>query len=184
MLRRLNGIHKEFKDSICGEMEPGDKRTVKKAQGLELGSESKSAPGMKAVCTDSAVILAMVEEQGREIVDGLPVPSDPRHEEIVRLLMEIGRRDLLESAVVKEDADAIAAKVLEGWQLTGDLPAPLCSATLLAATAPGTGRYRRPHPLFVQVVGLFCVEGMTGIEPASSAWKAEVLATIRHSHNR
>ena len=27
------------------------------------------------------------------------------------------------------------------------------------------------------------VEGMTGIEPASSAWKAEVLATIRHSHN-
>ena len=26
------------------------------------------------------------------------------------------------------------------------------------------------------------VEGMTGIEPASSAWKAEVLATIRHSH--
>ena len=26
------------------------------------------------------------------------------------------------------------------------------------------------------------LEGMTGIEPASSAWKAEVLATIRHSH--
>ena len=28
------------------------------------------------------------------------------------------------------------------------------------------------------------MEGMTGIEPASSAWKAEVLATIRHSHCR
>lgn len=27
----------------------------------------------------------------------------------------------------------------------------------------------------------FPVEGVTGIEPASSAWKAEVLATIRHS---
>ena len=26
------------------------------------------------------------------------------------------------------------------------------------------------------------LEGMTGIEPASSAWKADVLATIRHSH--
>ena len=28
------------------------------------------------------------------------------------------------------------------------------------------------------------LEGMTGIEPASSAWKAEVLATIRHSQLR
>lgn len=28
------------------------------------------------------------------------------------------------------------------------------------------------------------VEGMTGIEPASSAWKAEVLATIRHPHRQ
>lgn len=123
VLRKLNGIHKEFKDSITRDMEPGDKRTVKNAQGLELGSVSKSAPGMKAVCTDSAVLLAMAEEQGREIVDGLPSPSDPRHEEIIRLLMELGRTDLLESAVVKEDADEIAAKVLEDWQITGDLPA-------------------------------------------------------------
>ena len=28
------------------------------------------------------------------------------------------------------------------------------------------------------------MEGMTGIEPASSAWKAEVLATIRHPHRQ
>ncbi|MDK8898169.1 hypothetical protein QP999_09500 [Corynebacterium sp. MSK004] len=122
VLRKLNGIHKEFKDSITRDMEPGDKRTVKNAQGLELGSVSKSAPGMKAVCTDSAVLLAMAEEQGREIVDGLPAPSDPRHEEIIRLLMELGRTDLLESAVVKEDADEIAAKVLEDWQISGQLP--------------------------------------------------------------
>lgn len=122
VLRKLNGIHKEFKDSITREMEPGDKRTVKNAQGLELGSVSKSAPGMKAVCTDSAVLLAMAEDQGREIVDGLPAPSDPRHEEIIRLLMELGRTDLLESAVVKEDADAIAAQVLEDWQISGQLP--------------------------------------------------------------
>ena len=123
VLRKLNGIHKEFKDSITRDMEPGDKRTVKNAQGLELGSVSKSAPGMKAVCTDSAVLLAMAEEQGREIVDGLPAPSDPRHGEIISLLMELGRTDLLESAVVKEDADAIAERVLEDWQITGDLPA-------------------------------------------------------------
>mgnify|MGYP007026314863 CR=1 FL=1 len=122
VLKRLNGIHKEFKDSITRDMEPGDKRTVKNAQGLELGSVSKSAPGMKAVCTDSAVLLAMAEEQGREIVDGLPAPSDPRHEEIISLLMELGRTDLLESAVVKEDADTIAAKVLEDWQISGQLP--------------------------------------------------------------
>lgn len=122
VLRRLNGIHKEFKDSITRDMDPGDKRTVKNAQGLELGSVSKSAPGMKAVCTDSAVLLAMAEEQGREIVDGLPSPSDPRHEEIILLLMELGRTDLLESAVVKEDADEIAAKVLEDWQISGQLP--------------------------------------------------------------
>src|SRR5699024_1479971 len=32
-------------------------------------------------------------------------------------------------------------------------------------------------------VGVLNLEGMTGIEPASSAWKAEVLATIRHSHS-
>ncbi|MFS0079479.1 hypothetical protein ACL1FX_07595 [Corynebacterium striatum] len=122
VLRRLNGIHKEFKDSITGDLNPGDKRTVKNAQGLELGSVSISAPGKKAVCTDNAVLLAMAEEQGREIVDGLPSPSDPRHEEIVGLLMELGRTDLLESAVVKEDADAIAAKVLEDWQISGQLP--------------------------------------------------------------
>lgn len=122
VLRKLNGIHKEFKDSITRDMSPGDKRTVKNAQGLELGSVSKSAPGMKAVCTDNAVLLAIAEEQGREIVDGLPAPSDPRHEEIIRLLMEIGRTDLLESAVVKEDADAIAAQVLEDWQISGQLP--------------------------------------------------------------
>lgn len=122
VLRKLNGIHKEFKDSITHDMEPGDKRTVKNAQGLELGSVSKSAPGKKAVCTDNAVLLAMAEEQGCEIVDGLPAPSDPRHEEVIRLLMELGRTDLLESAVVKEDADAIAAKVLEDWQISGQLP--------------------------------------------------------------
>lgn len=122
VLRKLNGIHKEFKDSITRDMEPGDRRTVKNAQGLELGSVSKSAPGMKAVCTDGAVLLAMADEQGREIVDGLPSPSDPRHEEIIRLLMELGRTDLLESAVVKEDADEIAAKVLEDWQISGQLP--------------------------------------------------------------
>lgn len=122
VLRKLNGIHKEFKDSITRDMEPGDKRTVKNAQGLELGSVSKSAPGMKAVCTDSAVLLAMAEEQGREIVDGLPAPSDPRHEEIIRLLMGLGLTNLLEPAVVKEDADEIAAKVLEDWQISGHLP--------------------------------------------------------------
>jgi len=33
--------------------------------------------------------------------------------------MELGRTDLLESAVVREDADAIAKKVLEDWQITG-----------------------------------------------------------------
>lgn len=102
-------------------MNPGNKRTVKNVQGLELGSVSVSAPGMKAVCTDNAVLLAMAEEQGREIVNGLTAPSDPRHEESISLLMELGRTDLLESAVVKGDSDAIAKKFLEDWQITGDL---------------------------------------------------------------
>lgn len=122
VLRRLNGIHKEFKDSIVKELQPGDSRKVKNAQGLELGTVSMSSPNVKAVCTDNAILLAMANEQGSEIVDGLPAPRDERHQQIIDLLFEIGRTDLLESSVVKEDADAIAAKVLEEWQISGQLP--------------------------------------------------------------
>lgn len=122
VLRRLNGIHKEFKDSIVKELQPGDSRKVKNAQGLELGTVSMSSSNVKAVCTDNAILLAMANEQGGEIVDGLPAPSDERHQQIIDLLFEIGRTDLLESSVVKEDADAISAKVLEEWQISGQLP--------------------------------------------------------------
>lgn len=121
-LKKLNAIHKEFREDMTKALTPGDKRAVKNAQGLELGSVTLTAPSKKAVCDDNAALLAMADEKGMEIVDSLPPAGDPRAQEIVNLLFEMGRTDLLDSFVPKEDADALAAEVLENWQITGELP--------------------------------------------------------------
>lgn len=121
VLKQLNVIHGEFKNELAAELRPGDKHPVKNAQGLALGSVSMSAPGKKAVCTDKHVLLAEADERGMEIVDGLPDTTDPRHQEIIDLLFDL-RPDLLESHVVKDDAEKLAAEVLQNWQITGELP--------------------------------------------------------------
>ncbi|APT87418.1 hypothetical protein [Corynebacterium flavescens] len=122
VLKKLNGIHKTFKEELAKQLTPGDKKTVKNAQGLEIGSFSVTAPGKKAVCTDPAVLLGMAEDAGAEIIDLLPHPSTEKAHELVTYLAE-NRPDLLDFSISNEDEAEISGKVLEHWQVTGELPA-------------------------------------------------------------
>ncbi|OFP17185.1 hypothetical protein HMPREF2998_03060 [Corynebacterium sp. HMSC065A05] len=122
VLKQLYARHAELKDMIQAQLTPGDKRAVKNAQGLTLGSVSMSAPNKKAVCNDPAVLLGMAQDKGLEIIDALPQPADPRYQEIVDFLYET-RPDLLDSGVSRDDEKELAEQVLSQWQITGQLPA-------------------------------------------------------------
>ena len=122
ILGKLYEVHKAEKKQLEKELQPGDKRTVTNEQGVKLGTASMSQPNKKAVCSDRATLLAMADEDGAEIIDALPPEGDPRHQEIIDLLFEI-RPDLLDSGVSKADEKHLADKVLEKWQITGELPA-------------------------------------------------------------
>ncbi|APT92914.1 hypothetical protein CPHO_08480 [Corynebacterium phocae] len=123
VLKKLYAIHQDHKDAFTRQLEPGDKRTIKNAQGLALGSISKSVPNKKAVCEDPAVLMAMAMEQGVEILDGLPTEGDDRYIEIVDFLIKHQREDLLVPEISPADHKEIADGVLEKWQITGELPA-------------------------------------------------------------
>lgn len=122
ILGKLYEVHKAEKKQLEKELHPGDKRTVTNEQGVKLGTASMSQPNKKAVCTDHSVLLAMADDHGLEIIDALPAPDDPRHQEIIDLLFEI-RPDLLDSSISRDDEKHLANHVLKEWQIKGD-PAP------------------------------------------------------------
>lgn len=120
VLDELFKIHKDYGRQIEKSFEPGDKRSIKNAQGVALGSLSKSMPSKKAVCADASILAAMAEEKGMELIDTLP--SDPnRLQDAVNYLFEHAP-ELLDIHVSKEDEKELAAAVLEQWQITGELP--------------------------------------------------------------
>lgn len=122
VLGKLYAIHKEERRELEKQLAPGDKRTVANDQGVKLGTASMSQPNKKAVCTDHAVLMAMAEDHGLEVIDALPDPDDPRYLEIVDLLYEV-RDDLLKCSISREDEKHLADYVLKEWQITGYLPA-------------------------------------------------------------
>lgn len=120
VLKVLNAKHKAFKAEVTKAFEAGDKKAVKNAQGVELGSVSMTAPNMRAVCTDDAILMAMADEHGMEIIDGLP--ADPEAlQKCVNLIFEHAP-DLLSQSISTDDRKEIEQEVLEQWQVTGKLP--------------------------------------------------------------
>lgn len=120
VLDTLYKRHKEFKDSLAESFEPGDKRTIKNRQGLELGSASKTAPAPKAVPDDMNVILAQADAEGRELIDELPAPGTPEYDEVMDLVFKHAPH-LLRTSIGKDDSDAMAKDALEHWQITGEV---------------------------------------------------------------
>lgn len=122
VLKRLYAAHAEFKEQVAANFTPGDKRAVKNPQGLALGSVSMSAPNKKATCEDRNILLAMADEQGREIIDGLPTPDSDKGQALIAYLAEHAP-EFLDSTVTPDDYKAMSEEVLEQWQITGTLPA-------------------------------------------------------------
>lgn len=120
LLDELYKRHKEFKEELAGGFEPGDKRTIKNRQGLELGSASKTAPAPKAVPDDMSVILTQADAEGRELIDELPAPGTPEYDEVMDLVFNHAPH-LLRTSIGKDDADAMAKDALEHWQITGEV---------------------------------------------------------------
>lgn len=113
--------HKERKDRLAKDFTPGEKHDIKNEQGLKLGAASMSAPNKKAVCKDAAILTAMADERGMELVDHLPKPGTEEVERAIEVLTEHAP-ELLRTDVSKQDSDEIAAQVLERWQVTGVVP--------------------------------------------------------------
>lgn len=120
VLDTLYKRHKEFKDALAESFEPGDKRTIKNRQGLELGSASKTAPAPKAVPDDMNVILVQADAEGRELIDELPAPGTPEYDEVMDIVFKHAPH-LLRTSIGKDDADAMAKDALEHWQITGEV---------------------------------------------------------------
>ena len=121
VLKQMYAAHAEFKQQVARSFTPGDKRAVKNAQGLEMGSVSMSAPNKRAVCKDQQIILAEAQERGMEIIDALPATDTEAGQEAIAVLAEHAPH-LLASDVSKEDREEIAGTVLEHWQITGTIP--------------------------------------------------------------
>lgn len=120
LLDELYKRHKGFKEELAEEFEPGDKRTIKNRQGLELGSASKTAPAPKAVPDDMSVVLAQADTEGRELLDSLPEPGTPEYDEVMDLVFTHAPH-LLRTSIAKDDADVMAKDALEHWQVTGEV---------------------------------------------------------------
>lgn len=122
VLKRLNAIHREYKNAVVADLEPGDKRAIKNEQGVTYGSISVTAPGKKAVCADPAVLLAQADERGEEIIDALPAPGTEKAQAAIDFLFEHAPH-LLDSGVAPEVEKQISGDVLEAWQIDGEVPA-------------------------------------------------------------
>lgn len=120
-LKHLIARHEDLKTTIGKTFNPGDKRTIKNAQGVTLATVSKTEPNKKAVCNDTNILLAMANDRGLEIVDSLPAPDSDKGRQILELLEEHAPH-LLDSAVTEADQKILAAEVLKKWQITGELP--------------------------------------------------------------
>lgn len=121
VLKKLNGAHKEFKDQVALAFAPGEKVEITNAQSLKLGSASMSQPSKTAVCKDEAVMLAMADDRGMEIVDALPRNDSEKGQAAIDYLLEHAPH-LLDSSVTSDDAKTLATEVFESWQVTGELP--------------------------------------------------------------
>lgn len=122
ILPRLKDMYNQLKAELTRGMEPGDRRAIKNKQGVVYGSVSATNPSKKAVCTDSAVLLAMAEERGEEIIDALPAPGSEKAQQAIDFLFEFAPY-LLDSGVAPEVEKKISEDVLERWQIEGEVPA-------------------------------------------------------------
>lgn len=122
VLKRLNAIHRDYKAAVVEGLQPGDKKAIKNEQGVTYGTISVTAPGKKAVCTDPAVLLALADERGEEIIDALPAPGSEKAQAAIDFLFEHAPH-LLDSGVSPEVEKQLAEEVLETWQIDGTVPA-------------------------------------------------------------
>lgn len=121
-LGQLYAIHKELKADVAAKFESGEKTEIVNDQGVKLGSVSMSQPNKKAVPDDDSVLLGYATAHGYELEDTLPAPGTKEYNAIIDLVYSAGREDeLLGVGVSKDSADAAAKRVLEDWQITGEL---------------------------------------------------------------
>lgn len=120
VLKILNGLHDQAKKNVAKFFAAGDKKAVKNAQGVELGSVSMTSPNKRAVCTDDAILMAMADDRGMEIIDGLP--TDPEAlQQCINIIYEHAP-ELLVQSISKEDRQELEGDVLRRWQVTGEVP--------------------------------------------------------------
>lgn len=121
-LGQLYGIHKDLKADIASQFTSGEKVEITNEQGVKLGSVSMSQPSKKAVPDDDSVLLGYATSHGYEVEDVLPAYGTPEYNKVIDLIYAAGREgELLGVSVSPSDEKEIAAKVLEGWQFTGEL---------------------------------------------------------------
>lgn len=122
VLGKLYARHKERKEALASGFEPGEKHDVTNPQGVKLGSMSMSQPGKKAVCEDESILVGRATELGMELVDHLPAPGTPEHEEAIGVLLENAPHLLPTPTLSKADYEELAREALEQWQITGKAP--------------------------------------------------------------
>lgn len=118
----LYARHKERKNALAEQFEAGEKHDVKNAQGLKLGTVSKSSPNKKAVPTDESILIGAAAERGMELIDHLPREGTEEYVKAIDVLAEHAPELLPTPTVSKADVEEIAKGVLEQWQITGVEP--------------------------------------------------------------
>lgn len=122
IMGNLKKENEAFKSQVSKAFKPGESSKVKNAQGLDIGSVSKSAPNKKAVCNDQSIVLAMAIDKGYDIHDALPVPGSDKAAELVDYLFE-NAPQFLESSISAPDLKEMSDEVLENHMIKGELPA-------------------------------------------------------------
>ncbi|MDK8241664.1 hypothetical protein [Corynebacterium coyleae] len=125
VLDLLYAINKDETAALASQYEPGEKADIKNDNGVKIGTVSMSNPNKKAVPDDDSILLGYAVEHGYEVLEMLPANDTKAASEIVKLVEEAGREDLLVPMVSKDDEDAIKAEVLKNWEFTGGSELPL-----------------------------------------------------------
>lgn len=112
--------HKELLAQVKESMQPGDKLAARSPEGIAIGDLQMTMPTSKAVCNDEAILAAMAEERGLEILDVLP-RDDERLQELINYVFET-RPDLLSVELSAEDKKSLSDEVLKKWVATGEVP--------------------------------------------------------------
>lgn len=122
VLKRLNGIAKERREATAKAFEPGMKREIVNAQGVKMGSVSMSRPNKRVVPDDQSVLLGAAQDAGCELIERLPDNDTPEAVEIINIITEAGRDDLLTIGISNKEEEELVAKRTEQWGIDGKVP--------------------------------------------------------------